>query len=159
MKLYHGTSNKNLAVIKDSGLFGGLFMAASIEAAESHGDEIYCAELGLAEIAGSYDLDEVEDFHKFFPWLSQECFEEHEEMLRAIVLDDDGVWGFAAEAVLAAFAEDDVADAGWLAQKIRGKVAASLGFKAVEMSDEHGSAVNILPKRAFSLRAEGSWTV
>ena len=145
MKVFHGTNNKNLAVIKDCGLFGGLFMTASVEAAESHGDEIYWAELDLAEIAESCDLDEVEDFHKFFPWLSQECFEEHEAMLRTIVLDDGGVWGFAAEAVLAAFAEEDMADADWLAQKIRGQVAASLGFKAVEMSDEHGTSYLVLP--------------
>ena len=145
MKVFHGTNNKNLAVINDAGLFGGLFMSASIDAAESHGDEIYWAELDLAEIAESCDLDEVEDFHKFFPWLSQECFEEHEAMLRAIVLDDDGVWGFGSADVLAAFAEEDVADADWLAQKIRGKVAASLGFKAVEMSDEHGTSYLVLP--------------
>ena len=101
--------------------------------------------LDLAEIAESYDLDEIENFHKFFPWLSQECFEEHEAMLRTIVLDDGGVWGFAAEAVLAAFAEEDMADADWLAQKIRGQVAASLGFRAVEMSDEHGTSYLVLP--------------
>ena len=146
MKLFHGTSNKNLTVIKGYGLFGGLFMSSSIEAAESHGDEIYCTELDPVEIAESYDLDEIGDFHEFFPWLSQECFEKHETMLRAIVLDDDGVWGFDSADVLTAFAEEDVADADWLAQKIRGQVAASLGFKAVEMSDEHGtSSYLVLP--------------
>ena len=145
MKLYHGTSDENLTATKDCGLFGGLFMSASIAAAQSHGDEIYCAELDLAEIAESGDLDGVEDFHKFFPWLDRENFEEHEAMLRAIVLDDDGVWGFDSTDVLAAFAEEDMADADWLAQKIRGKVAASLGFKAVEMQDEHGTSYLVLP--------------
>ena len=46
--------------------------------------------------------------------------------------------------MLSAFLADDIAEADWDAQKMRGEIARYFGFIAVEMSDEHGTSYLVL---------------
>lgn len=60
----------------------------------------------------------------------------------AIVVESRGCVG--AEEELEMFRADDAAESGWEAQRIRGCVARALGYRAVEIEDEHGGSSKIL---------------
>lgn len=47
--------------------------------------------------------------------------------------------------VLRIFEQDTLGEASWEAQRIRGRIAAKLGYQAVEMEDEHGISYLITP--------------
>lgn len=40
---------------------------------------------------------------------------------------------------------EDLGEASWKAQRLRGEVAKDLGYQAVETSDEHGTSYLVLP--------------
>ena len=145
MKLFHGSNDNTLTKIaKGRGRFGGVFASASEAVAESHGDYIY--ELEISRIAESCDLESVssETLEKMFPWLSKSEFANYETLIRKMVIDEEPAFGFDEADVLSAFLADDIGEADWDAQKMRGEIAAQLGFLAVEMSDEHGTSYLVL---------------
>lgn len=136
--LYHGSSDKLvLEDIRDDGLFGGIFCSASRLDAASHGD--YVSEIDLPDdsVLTHYELNyEIADIATI------------ERVLRRELRDGadiDRAWEIVVESAGCAGAEDedmfgdDESERGWEAQRIRGCVARALGYRAVEMGDEHGT--------------------
>ena len=147
MKLYHGSNDNTLTKIAQGrGRFGGVFASASEAVAESHGDYIYELSVESSRIAESCDLEGIssEELEKMFPWLSKSEFANYETLIRKMILDEEPAFGFDEADVLSAFLADDIGEADWDAQKMRGEIAAHLGFLAVEMSDEHGTSYLVL---------------
>lgn len=144
--LYHGSNESNLAVIKDTGLFGGMFFSARESSASSHGDFLYTIHLDESEIADTSDLEGAAyRLRSMFKWLSDAQYEEHEDTIEGIVIYEESAYSYDNELILELFAEDDISFADLYAQKLRGQLAAALGFKAVRMSDEHGTSYLVLP--------------
>ena len=139
--IYHG-SREIVSEIKDSGAFQGIFCATDSENASYLGagerTYLHVVELDESEILTDYYLNYFCDYDKVREILDYE--------LSGYELDDgemDNAW--------TAIIEDRPADGwteaetGWDAERIRGQVAKKLGYKAVEMSDEHGTSYLVLP--------------
>lgn len=149
VELFHGSPESGLSEIDDrvDSLFGGVFASASKNSAESHGDAIYSVNLPINSVLTQHDLDyeipaeKVEAaLRKAMPRLNDADYETAYEAVvddRAEKVDDDELTRI--------FRADDAGEAGWEAQRIRGQVARALGYKAVEMNDEHGTSYLVLP--------------
>jgi hypothetical protein len=149
VELFHGSPESGLSEIDDrvGSLFGGVFASASKNSAESHGDAIYSVNLPINSVLTQHDLDyeipaeKVEAaLRKAMPRLNDADYETAYEAViddRAVKVDDDELTRI--------FRADDAGEAGWEAQRIRGQVARALGYKAVEMNDEHGTSYLVLP--------------
>lgn len=146
--IFHGSFDKNLTNIKDEGVFGGLFFASSESAALGHGDYLYKTTLKLSDIANDQDLEQAtgDQFRELFKWMSDQDFAVYNDLLRDLVIYDTSVSSLdEPELALAALSESEIFEADWFAQKLRGALASKLGFKAVEMCDEHGTSYLVLP--------------
>ncbi len=157
MNLYHGSNEENLRVVSDSGLFAGVFCGGQ-EVAESHGSAIYQAS--------------VENV--FFHGQEKKLSAKKLTVARKAVRDELSVKAKMSRADFAALVSAALADdetllpenfnaanafggwwwdagiyenhqAGWGIQRLRGKIAAALGYDAVEMNDEHGTTYLVLP--------------
>lgn len=131
MELFHG-SNETITEIKSSGLFGGLFASSCERSAASHGDVLHRIESPrhLTDYALNYELAEGYE----------------------IALDLAGGNEEIANAIMSAGCEsldncdpEDIAEQGWEFQRLRGQLAAKLGYTSVEMRDEHGTTYLCLP--------------
>ena len=162
MKLYHGSYQKIRPEIKVGefalgaldNVFDGIFASAYKSEAEAHGNFIHEFEIEDEKIASNQDLDVPE---VVFEVLRKETNIEDDEKIEALyelviddinsvksfdILEDNGI------------VEDDLncrssidysfAVTGWEIQRLRGRVAAALGFKAVECRDEHGTSYLIV---------------
>lgn len=133
--LYHGghvaitTPNKR-----------GLFVSADRRVAESHGPVVSMFEAAESEMLTHYALNyEIEDTDTIRYVLEREL---------PVGADIDRAWEIVVEYAGCEGAEDepelfgaeDAAEAGWEAQRIRGQIALALGYRAVEMRDEHGTS-------------------
>ena len=129
--MYHG-SHETITEILDDGVFGGLFAAADRSIAESHGQIVH-------EIDSPYHLTNF-----------------------VLNYEIDGAWDAAltvvdgdvdkAETIMNAdcpihddIASEDAGEYGWELQRLRGVLAASLGYISVDMRDEHGTTTLCLP--------------
>ena len=130
---YHG-SPEPLDGIRDEGLFGGIFASESEEAAASHGEHVYEIESPrhLTDFALNYEIDDAFS------------------VALEVADGDEGI----AEAIMDADAPipesmdvepEDFAEASWEMQRLRGRLAARLGYTSVEMRDEHGTTYLCLP--------------
>ena len=126
--LYHGSHDRHLSEVADSGLFGGVFAGSDLRVAESHGQHVYEIEIDDDAICTTQYLN----YHADPDAVSA--------AIEAEGLDADYAW----EHVIDEKPCDD-ADEDWEMQRVRGCVASSLGFGAVEMSDEHGTSWLVLP--------------
>lgn len=146
MVLYHGSNSPDeITEIKESGGggldMGGLFMSPREDAAAAHGKYIYEVRLNPADVLTQADLDSDVEWPKVkaalldaMSWIDQA---DDESVLQAW----SAVIGENKNAITAdLFQQADEASAGWAAQAIRGKVAKAIGYKAVEMDDEHGTS-------------------
>ncbi|MEQ4511775.1 MAG: hypothetical protein ABN480_14375 [Dickeya sp.] len=145
MKLFHGSYSNVAPVIKvgafamsGDNVFDGIFACSDADVAESHGDHVYA--YSVENIADNADLNARID--EVFSFLRSE-----------IEADDDTI-----EEIANAIADDEcddayaeyieprscTGDASWEMQRLRGRVAAHLGFDAVEMRDEHGTSYLIV---------------
>lgn len=127
--LYHGSHESDLTVVRDDGMFGGVFASAERRVAESHGDHVYSIEIDDDAICTTQHLN----YHADPDAVSA--------VIEAEGHDADACWESVVE-------EDDSgldADESWEMQRVRGCVARALGFAAVEMSDEHGTSYLVLP--------------
>lgn len=139
--VYHG-GPEPLREITDTGLFGGVF-AGSREVAESHGNYINLIEIGSA--MRNFDLKYEEDYavvsdviRRETPALSDD---EVEIIFDALVDNNDE----ASDEVAALLHLDDLGEAGWELQRVRGAIAHELGYDAAEVRDEHGTSYLVLP--------------
>lgn len=160
--LYHGSHAKDIKEIDPNyGIgndvdFGGIFASANRIAAESHGDHLYRVS-GIKEhnIMNTHDV--MHDFYSYkkareaiediFRRKGSELTDEDLDNLDEIILNEKLVSDFDGDyiAELLGKNKEDYGYAGWEAQRLRGEVAKRLGYKAVEMTDEHGTSYLVLP--------------
>ena len=142
-RLYHGGT---LTEITDSGLFGGIFASDSETSAASHGDLNYL-DVPTDAIAENRDLDGQEAERIIREELRDDVTEDEFNVIYSAIINDTGLWDLEIDQdrIQSLFRETEMADADWKAQTIRGKIARELGYKAVEMADEHGASYLVLP--------------
>ncbi len=145
MKLFHGSFYQAAPIIKvgayamsGDNVFDGLFASADADVAGSHGDYVHAYK--VASIAVNSDLnDRIEEVIAF---LKSEVDAEADDLeaLANAIADDECDDAF--EHLLSP--RSCTGDAGWEMQRLRGRVAAHLGFDAIEMDDEHGTSYLIV---------------
>ena len=119
----HRSPEAGLAEIKDSGLFGGIFASASGGMYGAHEYRV-TSPRHLTNYELNYELEGAWD-------AALELCDGDETLADAIMTPGCEVEGDA--------------DDGWNAQRLRGLLAARLGYTSVEMRDETGHAVLCLP--------------
>lgn len=124
MNTFHGARSQ-ISEIKRGGMFGGLFSTAEERAAASHGDMLHI-------ITSPRPLTDYE--------LNYEVEGAWEAAVDLCDGDED-----RAEAIMTPECESDDGDEGWELQRLRGALAAKLGYTSVEMTDEHGTTWLCLP--------------
>ncbi|MCZ0823694.1 AcrIF11 family anti-CRISPR ADP-ribosyltransferase [Dickeya solani] len=145
MKLFHGSYSSVAPVIKvgafamsGDNVFDGIFACADADVAESHGDHVYG--YSVTNVADNSDLnariDEVVDFLR----REIECDDDTIEEIATAIADDECDDSFADFLS----PRSCTGDASWEMQRLRGRIAAHLGFDAVEMDDEHGTSYLIV---------------
>ncbi|MGC6389668.1 hypothetical protein ACMV8I_18685 [Ewingella sp. S1.OA.A_B6] len=148
MKLFHGSFSNTAPVIKlgefamtGDNVFDGIFASSEFEAANSHGNHVHSYE--VSNIADNSDLHgRIEEVVSF---LSSQISAEADviEALANAIADDEETEEFN-EFLSPRSCSDYQGAFSWEMQRIRGRVAAHLGFDAVEMSDEHGTSYLIV---------------
>lgn len=120
MQVFHG-SNSKVEKITSRGTFGGLFGSACESVALSHGDILHT-------ITSPLPLTDYE--------LNYEVAGAWEAAVELCGGDED-----QAEAIMQAGCpcDSDDAEDGLELQRLRGVLAARLGYTSVEMEDEHGT--------------------
>jgi hypothetical protein len=147
ISLYHGG---DVDEIRDEGLYGGIFASPEREAALSHGGKLHEMKLREKDILTQQSLGYEQDYDKVSGILKKELpgakEDEIDDLYEAIV-EDKGLYGSGIDEdrILDIFGEEDMAHADWAAQKVRGKIAGGLGYKGIEMADEHGTSYLVLP--------------
>lgn len=150
MPLYHG-SPEPIGEIRDQGLFGGLFASGNRDAALSHGPQLHEIPLRRQDVLTQQYLD----YHAPADAVRETiranvrkgATDEEIDALWDAIVGDKGVHGLdlPEERIAELLRSSDLAEAGWEAQRLRGVLAKQLGFKAVEMADEHGMSYLVLP--------------
>lgn len=143
MKLYHGSFESDAPVIKigefamhGDNVFDGIFASADSDIAGSHGRFVHCYNVEL--VADSSVLNErIADVIEF---LRDELENDDVEGVANAIADDECDDSFSD--LLSP--RSCTGDAGWEMQRLRGRVAAHLGFDAIEMEDEHGTSYLIV---------------
>lgn len=150
MKVFHGSYSITSPVIKigafalggADNVFDGLFASADSEIAGSHGDYVYCYH--VENIADNEALnDRIEEIMHFLR-KEIDADEEQIEALAYALADDECDGEFADIITPRCDSADEWAATSWEMQRLRGRVAAHLGFDAVEMDDEHGTSYLIV---------------
>ncbi len=140
---YHCSNDAELAEIKNEGLFGGIFAGAS---PAHHGAHVYEIELDDTDVL---DLISRLDYELVAGIIAEETAATCEDDIAAIydVLDSADASELAEDLwQLLHFADcQDFGFIGWELQRIRGRVAAAAGYKAVECEDEYGISYLVLP--------------
>lgn len=116
-------SPSELTEIRNTGTFGGVFASAT---GGMYGEHVYIVSSPrhLTDFELNYELEGA--------W----------EAALEICDGDESL----AEAIMSAGCEvDGDAEAGWEAQRLRGRLAAKLGYTSIEMLDETGSSALCLP--------------
>jgi hypothetical protein len=127
-ELFHGSFDENLTEIHADGLFGGVF-AGTDTVAESHGKFVYRIESPrpLTNFELNYQIEGV--------WATALEIAAGDESIAEAICEPDCHY---------AKARFD-GDLSWKLQKMRGQLAAKLGYTSVEMRDEHGTTWLCLP--------------
>ncbi|HDZ2531264.1 TPA: hypothetical protein RSS14_002523 [Klebsiella pneumoniae] len=143
MKLFHGSYENIAPAIKlgayamtGDNVFDGIFASADPEIAGSHGRFVHV--YNVESVADNSDLNErISDVIAF---LRLELESDDIEALAYALANDECDDSFAD--MLSP--RSCTGNAGWEMQRLRGRVAAHLGFDAVEMEDEHGTSYLIV---------------
>ena len=159
MKLYHGSNSGSIDEVSDEGLFGGVF-AGDQGSAESHittsGGVLHEIEIPeekvLTQRAFNYDLP-FEEVRGALKRVASNNYlnvdDDTLDLLYSLIIEEKNVFDFPDEGpVLKALdmaSFEDLGEASWKAQRLRGEVAKDLGYQAVETSDEHGTSYLVLP--------------
>jgi hypothetical protein len=148
MKLFHGSNSKTAPVIKigefamsGDNVFDGIFACADADVAGSHGDFVHA--YNVSNIADNEDLNSRIDEVVTFLASEIEADEETINSLANAIADDECDAEYA-DYLTPRSCADEFAAASWEMQRLRGRVAAHLGFDAVEMEDEHGTSYLIV---------------
>lgn len=155
MRLYHGgRGGDNLTVLDNEGIYDGVFASSDMDAASSHGDNVYYTDIDEADVLTQHDLsynidsDEAEQaLRRAYPAYDSLTEAEKEIVWDSVIEDNaNDHWDELTQIL----GYEDAGEASWEAQRIRGHVAHELGFKAVEMNDEHGTSYLVLPANTLS---------
>ena len=155
LRLYHGGSEEGFTSVPDSSTtagfsFDGLFAHPEKRSSwGAHGNgSNYFADIKEPEILTQNALDyhipyenTVAALKKAMPWLNDNDV----DLAHSAVIEDKNVHDMDANDVSRVFRADDPGQASWEAQRLRGNVARNLGYKAVEMGDEHGTSYLMMP--------------
>lgn len=162
MRLYHGgRGGDNLTVLDNEGVYDGVFASSDMDAASSHGDNVYYTDIDEADVLTQRDLsynidsDEAEQaLRKAYPAYDSLTDAEKEIVWDSVIEDNANAHWDELTQILG---YEDAGEASWEAQRIRGHVARELGYKAVEMNDEHGTSYLVLPGNTLSRVPEGGF--
>lgn len=146
MKIYHGTHEATLPEIDTSGdrIFDGLFFAWHAATAASMAPNVFSIDMPKDKIATSFDLGQA-DAEYVRAVLRAETYEDDSDLIDELydaVIDDvgfDGAQAFVGRISTRSLVEPR-GDVAWELQRLRGRVAAALGYAAVECDDEHGTS-------------------
>ncbi|MFZ4835776.1 hypothetical protein [Rouxiella sp. Mn2063] len=156
MKLFHGSYSNTAPVIKIGAyalgsldnVFDGLFASPDREVAASHGGNcVYSYVVDDGKIATSSDLDaRYEEVYAFLVSELNISADDVAEIADRVMSDDSSdITDFAEILSPRSDAFDGgEGDLSWELQRLRGRVAAHLGYDAVEMDDEHGTSYLIV---------------
>jgi hypothetical protein len=123
--------------------FGGIFASSDESIAASHGSNIQrlVAKKGIAvsdDLDVSADTDAILKSHWRLDDLSPDEFDElRDSVTQGRSLFDSDV---PEDRLIEIFGGEDIGEADFRAQGLRGMLAKKLGFDAVEMPDEHGTS-------------------
>jgi hypothetical protein len=133
LELFHGGHERVESIP------GQVFFSCDRAVALSHGPVVTRFEIPSERVLFNYSLNyETHDIGVIMSVLQSECATDADlDRAWEIVVESRGCVG--AEEELEMFRADDAAEAGWNAQRIRGCVAKALGYRAIEMEDEHGT--------------------
>lgn len=139
MELFHG-SNEAITEIRAEGIFGGLFASSSEGSARSHGAVLHTIESPrhLSDFELNYSIDGAYD-------VALEIADGNDRIAAAIM-------SVGCEA-LDDCEPEDAGEQGWEFQRLRGVLAARLGYTSVEMLDEHGTTYLCLPGCSIAVTA------
>lgn len=155
--LYHGSHENALPEIQAEdrigNLFDGLFFSGSKNAAASHGSgEPFAIEMPESSIASTADLAsaDVETVRSLLAEESGESSSSIIDDLYEAVINEGNTESLEGRIDTRSTSGELGADTSWEVQRLRGRVAKALGFKAVEMDDEHGTSYLVveMPKQA-----------
>jgi len=129
--MYHG-SHEQITEIRDDGVFGGLFASVDADSAASHGAHVHRIESPhhLTDFELNYVIEGAWDF-------AVEVAGGDEDKAEAIMNADCPIHDDIAS--------EDAGEYGWELQRLRGVLAARLGYTSVDMRDEHGTTTLCLP--------------
>lgn len=151
MLLFHGSCEytRKLEVLDDFGLFDGVFCSVDESAALIHGGFVYCIEIDDDRIARSNDLDNEFGLSELRDLTNYDGLDkEDQETLYNAVIYNNIDWDDLPHIL-----DKDAGDPPWVYQRLRGKVAKSLGFEAVEMvDDEYETSYLVLPGNILNRR-------
>lgn len=149
MEIFHGTHEATLPDIETGGdsIFDGLFFSCLESVASSHAPNVFSIEMPEDMIASSFDLGQA-DAECIRAVLRDETGEDDSDLIDELydaVIDDvgfDGAQVFVGRILTRSFVEPsgDSGDVAWELQRLRGRLAAALGYAAVECDDEHGTS-------------------
>ena len=152
VKLYHGSPSSSDLVVSDKGLFGGVFASGDKTIARSHSTDagrIHAFDVQRKDILTQHALSNVDatKINKTLKSSLGDMDDSELDAVRSIVVNDENIFNSSLDEdrLKAIFRSNDLGEAGWEAQRIRGKIAKELGYKAIEMSDEHGVTHLLLP--------------
>jgi len=130
--LFHG-SHEVITEIRGDGVFGGLFASDEL-AALSHGPVLHriTSPRHLTDFELNYKIEGAWD-------IALELADGNEDLAEAIMSVDCEVPDSCA------CSPEDAGELGWEIQRLRGELAARLGYTSVEMLDEHGTTYLCLP--------------
>lgn len=149
MKLFHGSYENQKPEIKVGALalgvqdnvFDGLFASDSENVAESHGNFVF--EFEVEKVAESSDLDCEE---ALIVLAKESLFSDDDlvALLDCVVNDEFDADLDDSNLLCRSTCGDRNAEISWEIQRLRGRIAAHLGFDAVECDDEHGTSYLIV---------------
>lgn len=144
MERFHGSAER-LSEIRSTGIFDGVFTAASTQQALSHGRVVHRVNSPrpLSDFELNYSIEGA--------WAAALEVAGGDEAVAECIMSVDCP-------TLVACPVDDLAQQGWEHQRLRGKLAAKLGYTSVEMRDEHGTTWLCLPGCKIEVVAKGDRT-
>lgn len=161
VRIYRGSfedKNKPFDVVSNyagDDIFGGVFGSQSKSAAQSHGSgAVHFTDIPKSQILENYDLNYNIPYDKTKSALLKarpDLKDKPDEFDKVydLVVEDKNLFKFDEDEMLKLFNTSDLGEAAWEKQRLRGQVAKNLGYKAVEMDDEHGTSYLVTPGAKF----------
>lgn len=138
---FHGSPDPRLTAIRNDGVFAGLFASSDPKHAQSHGKHLYVVRSPrpLTDFELNYSIDDA--------WTAALEVAGGNEAVACAIMD-------RVCPELPDCPDKDRGEQGWEHQRLRGVLAAKLGYTSVEMWDEHGRTWLCLPGCVIEPREE-----